>query len=1325
MTMSSASSPRRSPLQRRQSLNLPLLALIVATLVMCAVVGLGTASSPAVGQTRAPEGAGFELNASDLAFILKQIKIAEQHAGPNGKLLGTGADQVSTPRLPYGLRTVNGTFNNLVETPNQSLFGSADQPFPRLLAPFFPSADAASQDYDGPGPAQVGTPTSYTQTRGIVEDSEPRTASNLIVDQTASNPAAVDAATKAPHRDPTTGEVDASGTLTIENTAPDEGLSAPYNSWFTLFGQFFDHGLDLTTKGNSGTVLVPLRADDPLIVGPDGEAGTADDPANPPPPSQRFMVLTRATNLPGPDGQMGTADDVREHTNTTTAHVDQNQTYTSHPAHQAFLREYERNAAGRPVSSGKVLDLTATQGGVANWGQIKAQARDMLGIELRDADVLNVPLLATDPYGRFLPAANGYAQLVVNGQLVAGDPAANGGLGVSTVGAARTNHAFLDDIAHHAQPVGDHDRDPSTPQQALTPDADGGTTDDRVASTYDNEMLDAHFITGDGRGNENIGLTAVHTVFHAEHNRLTGHIKDVVLAGADLAVVNEWLASPATAVPADKDSVKWNGERIFQAAKFVTEMQYQHLVFEEFARKVQPQVNIFAGYHTEIDPAIVAEFAHVVYRFGHSMLTETVERTNADESRSDIPLLDAFLNPQSFRGASDQLTPDQATGSIAMGMTRQVGWEIDEFVTEALRNRLLGLPLDLATLNMARGRDTGVPGLNAARRKFFATTGNAALEPYTSWGDFGLGLRTPTSLQNFIAAYGTHPSISEATTLKAKRQAAELLVGGPETYPAEHATPAPADSAAFINGTGAWANAADGKTRTGLEDVDFWVGGLAEKQQPFGGLLGNTFSYVFETQMENLQDGDRFYYLTRTAGLNLLTQLEGNSFSELIERNSNAEGLPADAFSALDYVFKLALQSDGTVVVKDDPRSPLVDESKLVLREPDGTFRFASGTPLVDGTEHVLFFGTQNDEKIRSGAGDDTLKGNDGNDRLSGGAGNDNSIGGKGDDIQVDSFGDDVTKGGAGNDVISSGQGFDLNMGGRDKDFIIGGSDPTETLAGAGDDMVIAGGSSDTVFGDDGDDWIQGGNQADLLQGDNGAPFQNDPNKPGNDVIIGDGGDDDYDAEGGDDVMVAGPGIERNEGMFGFDWVTYKNDPQPGDADMNFTGLLPPEEDTLRDRFDAVEALSGWKHDDKLRGAAVDPANVAGHRLTTAGVALIPGLQAVLGTPVAGPANTTQFTDGNILLGGAGNDTIQGRAGNDRIDGDKWLNVQLQAGTAAPVDSLTSLQADVLAGTVNPGTIAIRRSIESITTGATDVDTAVFSVRGPTMTRSSRPTARS
>ena len=79
-------------------------------------------------------------------------------------------------------------------------------------------------------------------------------------------------------------------------------------------------------------MFVPLQPDDPLYV-----AGSHTN----------FMVLTRATVSAGPDGVMGTADDVRP-VNTTTSFVDQNQTYTSHPSHQVFLRQYALDAtAGR------------------------------------------------------------------------------------------------------------------------------------------------------------------------------------------------------------------------------------------------------------------------------------------------------------------------------------------------------------------------------------------------------------------------------------------------------------------------------------------------------------------------------------------------------------------------------------------------------------------------------------------------------------------------------------------------------------------------------------------------------------------------------------------------------------------------------------------------------------------------------------------------------------------------------------------------------------------------------------------------------------------
>src|SRR5215471_16307394 len=292
---------------------------------------------------------------SDLAFILEQIRIAERNAAGESLL-----DILPNVELPYGLRTVDGSLNNIA--PTQTQFGAADNTFPRLAAdPLF-------------RPAELGT--SYAQTSGTVIDSAPRTISNLIVDQTPNNPAAYATAfdpgvdgilhtaddvlkdgvqiVTSPGLDGIFGTADDKDVFFFPNVAPDVGLSAPFNPWFTFFGQFFDHGLDLVTKGGNGTIFVPLKADDPLVAGADGIFGTPDDL----PPQLRFMVETRATitTLPGPDGILGTADDLREHENTTTPFVDQNQTYTSHALHQVFLRAYELGADRHPHATGKLIE---------------------------------------------------------------------------------------------------------------------------------------------------------------------------------------------------------------------------------------------------------------------------------------------------------------------------------------------------------------------------------------------------------------------------------------------------------------------------------------------------------------------------------------------------------------------------------------------------------------------------------------------------------------------------------------------------------------------------------------------------------------------------------------------------------------------------------------------------------------------------------------------------------------------------------------------------------------------------------------------------------
>ncbi|TXR46370.1 peroxidase family protein [Phyllobacterium endophyticum] len=1538
---------------------------------------------------------------SDLDFILAQIKIAEAHAAGQ-PLYGPGG-LIPTYNLAWGLRTVNGEYNNLLHPE----WGSADNPFPEPLGTDYRPADGTPLDMDGPGPAPaIPTAPNYNPSNNpgsIVVDGSLRTISNLLVDQTLDNPAAImvalqragvtppagstllqvaatikaayqpvkpfveiaeaahladvsaqrtlvaaqeaippvqadiDAAQAAADataaasaladanlaaaRGPLDALLEANGiamdgdNISLPNVAPDEGLSASFNSWFTLFGQFFDHGLDLVGKGGSGTVFIPLQPDDPLY-----------DPTSP----TNFMVLTRATVGAGPDNTMGTADDIRP-INTTTPFVDQNQTYTSHASHQVFLREYAI-VDGRPQATGALLD--GANGGLPTWGEIKAQARVMLGIDLTDYHVGNLPLLATDEYGNFIPnPTTGFPQVVMAPDathaapwLASGTPGAPLSMvsvtdpdnnpatpPVVTHLAVRTGHAFLDDIAHTAVPVGkiaDGDIEVGLANPA------NGTTE------YDNELLDAHFVTGDGRGNENIGLTTVHHVFHSEHNRLLEHTKTTTLDTRDVAFVNEWLDVPLTAAQVTTlttgnaaalatlgTQLNWDGERLFQAAKFGTEMQYQHLVFEEFARKIQPNINVFLvpdGYDVTIDPTIVAEFAHVVYRFGHSMLTESIDRFDPTFTADHIGLIEGFLNPLEFAS----LPAEEMAGSIIRGMTRQVGNHIDEFVTSALRNNLLGLPLDLATINLARGRDTGVPSLNEARAQFYeATDENSLLKPYESWVDFAGHLKNEASIINFIAAYGTHESILSATTIEAKRDAAFALIGlsaPTETDPAvignasfeadslvsgqagvfddprgnytmtaptgwtmtgtgglfapaativnpaglqgtkvawlgqdgllsqvtaetleagvnyrlsldigdrtDGAFPggvvrlvssdgtvlvsqvltAPADGQwsgvtietgliaaglvgqglrieiqqtggtadqilvddihldvvrptaaldeedrlAFLNGTGAYAS-----DLGGLNDVDLWIGGLAEETMPFGGMLGSTFNFVFETQMERLQNGDRFYYLQRLDGLHLFGEMEGNSFAAMIMRNTDATHLPSDVFSTPGLILEVdrtkqynpdlgAAGADGILV--DDPTTAVNEAADnrtgvdgiagtaddhlgndplgggiltpLVIRNNPATAGADTNYLRYTGDEHVVLGGTDvgnafnpsgNDILIAS-IGDDTLFGDSGNDRLEGGFGNDIINGGDGDDIIRDTGGDDNIKGGAGHDVVHAGPGLDLVLGGDGQDFVILGTDMgSEVFGGTGNDFILGNKNAERILGNEGDDWLETGT-FDGAPGDNFDEIFAHDGIDGNDVFLGDGGFDEFIGEGGDDIFVGSPGRGKMAGMSGFDWATYKDNVTGVNADLSIP-IIFDEAPTLPqnaalDEFESVQGLSGTRFNDVLHGSNEDATTMLplaqggstgylGSALDAQGIALVTGLDAVVGTGV------TSFAAGDIILGGDGSDMIQGNAGDDIIDGDKWLNVRISVRTSVGPNGGTGPELYTASGMNGPVTV--------------------------------------
>src|SRR6202040_2982120 len=88
---------------------------------------------------------------------------------------------------------------------------------------------------------------------------------------------------------------------------------------------------------------------------------------------------------------------------------------------------------------------------------------------------------------------------------------------------------------------------------------------------------------------------------------------------------------------------------------------------------------------------------------------------------------------------------------------------------------------------------------------------------------------------------------------------------------------------------------------TGVDNIDMWIGGLAEKQSLFGGVLGSTFEYVFRTQMEALQDADRLYYLPRIEGTDYEESLQDSSLAQLIRANTDILHPAGNIFQTPEY----------------------------------------------------------------------------------------------------------------------------------------------------------------------------------------------------------------------------------------------------------------------------------------------------------------------------------------------------------------------------------------------------------------------------------------
>ena len=82
---------------------------------------------------------------------------------------------------------------------------------------------------------------------------------------------------------------------------------------------------------------------------------------------------------------------------------------------------------------------------------------------------------------------------------------------------------------------------------------------------------------------------------------------------------------------------------------------------------------------------------------------------------------------------------------------------------------------------------------------------------------------------------------------------------------------------------------------TDINDIDLWIGGLAENHVN-GGMLGELFSAIVGDQFSRLRDGDRFWYQNSMFETEWMEFIEGSTLSAIIMRNTGITGLQANVF---------------------------------------------------------------------------------------------------------------------------------------------------------------------------------------------------------------------------------------------------------------------------------------------------------------------------------------------------------------------------------------------------------------------------------------------
>ncbi|XP_055848468.1 uncharacterized protein LOC129913692 [Episyrphus balteatus] len=236
--------------------------------------------------------------------------------------------------------------------------------------------------------------------------------------------------------------------------------------------------------------------------------------------------------------------------------------------------------------------------------------------------------------------------------------------------------------------------------------------------------------SGDGRSGEQPGLLALHHVWVGEHNRIA----------MELSILNP----------------HWSDEKVYQETRRIIGALFQHITFREFlpivlGREVCKLFDLelvksgyYTGYDANINPSVSNAFAAAAFRFGHSLVQNTYMRCDRNHNfiNNNVTLHEEFQ--QGDIGTAGSLH------RLLRGLAAQKALKRDEFITPELTNHLFQTPgfpfgLDLAAINIQRGRDHGVAPYTAWRQP-------CGLSAINSWDDLS-NIVGPESAKRISHAY--------------------------------------------------------------------------------------------------------------------------------------------------------------------------------------------------------------------------------------------------------------------------------------------------------------------------------------------------------------------------------------------------------------------------------------------------------------------------------------------------------------------------------------------------------------------------------------------